>query len=172
MEWLTLMIFALFAGLVPVMWAFARALARMKRGQMLLARRVAFLEGVLRNVLAGADLEKAARELRKRRRRRYVVFQLVVEGDPPEPDEVEKAIVMQVRRLAGDVSLALGNIQLVYYDKSRKVGIIRATNDTKHVVLAALGLVRSVGGRRAVAIPLSTHGTIKRARRAAAAAQW
>jgi ribonuclease P/MRP protein subunit POP5 len=172
MEWLALVTAALFAGLVLVTWAFARAVAKMKRGQLLLARRVAVLEGILRKVLAGADIEKAARELRKRRRRRYVVFQLVVEGDPPEPNEVERAIVMQVRRLAGDVSLALGNIQLVYYDKSRKVGIIRATSDTKHVVLAALGLIRSVGGRRAVAIPLSTHGTIKRARRAAAAAHW
>ena len=71
-----------------------------------------------------------------------------------------------MRRLAGALGLAEANVSLVYYDPEKPAGIVRATNTTKYVVLAALAMVRRVDGRRALIVPVRTAGTIKRAKRA------
>ena len=64
------------------------------------------------------------------------------------------------------LGLAEANVSLAYYDPSRMVGIVRTTNTAKHVVLAALGMVRRVAGKRVLIVPVRTTGTIKRAKRA------
>ncbi|KSW11429.1 hypothetical protein CF15_00795 [Pyrodictium occultum] len=120
--------------------------------------------------LQSMEAEEFLERLRRKRRRRYIAFYIVYEGDePPSPEEVEQAVKRAVERLAGQLTVALSRLQLVYYDPERAAGVLRASHDTKYLVLAALGLVRRVGGRRAVIIPVRTSGTIKRAKQALAA---
>jgi len=119
--------------------------------------------------LQSVEAEKLLQLLRRRRRRRYIVFYVVYEGDSPPPqEEVEKAIVRAVERLAGQLTVAAARLQLVYYDPTRGAGILRATHDTKYLVLAGMALVRMIAGKRAVFIPVRTTGTIKAARKALA----
>jgi ribonuclease P/MRP protein subunit POP5 len=125
------------------------------------------IKRALSSALASLEAERALELLRRRRRRRYIAFYLIYEGDtPPSPEEVERAILRAVERLAGQLAVANSRLQLVYYDPVRAVGIVRATNDTKYIVLAGMGLVRMIGGKRVMVIPVRTSGTIKRARKA------
>ncbi len=137
-----------------------KALEKVVRQNKLVARAVLA-------ALRSSEAEDFLAKLRAKRRRRYIAFYIVYEGEePPSPQEVEKAILRAVERLGGQLSVALGRVQLVYYDPERAAGIIRCTHDTKYVVLAAMGLVRRIGRRRAVIVPVRTSGTIKRAKRA------
>ncbi|NOZ88399.1 MAG: hypothetical protein GXO15_00550 [Crenarchaeota archaeon] len=132
-----------------------------------LAAGLGFVRAALSKALESLEAEEALERLRRRRRRRYIVFRVVTEdGQPPAPEELEKAILRSLERLGGQLAVALGRVQLVYYHSERMAGIVRASHDTKYLVLAALGLVRRVGGRRALLIPLKTTGTIRRAKRA------
>lgn len=144
-----------------------------------LEKRLNSLAGEMGRVLEAAgyalqsiDAEEFLEKLRRRRRRRYIAFIVVYEGEqPPSPQEVERAIIRAAERLAGQLTVALARLQLVYYDPERAAGILRASHDTKYLVLAALGLVRRIGDKRAVIIPVRTSGTIKRAKRALAVAR-
>ncbi len=108
-------------------------------------------------------LEKAS----KKPRRRYIAFYIVTEdGKAPDPRELERSIRESLERLAGLIGVAESNISLVYYDPEKPAGIIRATNTTKYLVLAALGLTRRVGRKRVLLVPVRTAGTIKRAKKA------
>lgn len=131
------------------------------------ASRQALVEKALAHALASVEAEDALEKLARRRRRRYIAFYIVAEEGPPmDPRDVEKAILSQLERLGGQLAVALGRVQLVYYHPDRMAGIIRASHDTKYLVLAAMGLVRRIAGRRALIIPVRTTGTIKRAKKA------
>jgi len=128
--------------------------------------RLGVLERALARALESYEAEDALEKLRRRRRRRYIAFYVVTEdGEPPPPEEVEKAVIRAVERLAGELAVAKARLQLVYYQPERGAGIIRANHETKYLVLAAMGLVRRVAGRRALLIPVRTTGTIKTAKR-------
>jgi ribonuclease P/MRP protein subunit POP5 len=130
---------------------------------------VRLVKRALGAALQSVEAERLLELLRRRRRRRYIVFHVIYEGEePPPPEEVEKAIIRAVERLAGQLTVAAARLQLVYYDPTRGVGILRATHDTKYLVLAGMALVRMVAGRRAVLIPIRTTGTIKAAKKALA----
>ena len=124
------------------------------------------LKRALAAALASLEAETALERVRRKRRRRYIVFHLVSEDGYPPPEDVEKAILQAVEKLAGQLTVALGRVQLVYYHPDIGAGIIAASHDTKYVVLAALGLVRRINGKRVVVVPVRTTGTIKRAKRA------
>ncbi len=126
----------------------------------LVSRALAELATSARSIRA---LERAARKPR----RRYIAFYLVTEdAKPPSPESLERAVRKSVERLAGLLGLAEANVALAYYDPERMAGIVRTTNTAKYVVLAALGMVRRIDGKRAMIIPVRTTGTIKRAKRA------
>jgi len=119
------------------------------------------------SALASYEAEKALEKLRRKRRRRYIAFIVVVEsGKPPEPQAIEKAILDAVKRVGGEIAAADARPRLVYYDPLRGLGIISASHTTKYIVLAALGVVRRVNGKRVLIIPVRTTGTIKRAKKA------
>ena len=121
----------------------------------------------LGRALESVEAEDALERLRRRRRRRYIVFRLVTEdGSSPPPDEVERALLRSLERLGGQLAVALGRVQLVYYNPDLMAGIVRASHDTKYLVLAAMGMVRRVAGKRALMVPVRTTGTIKRAKQA------
>jgi len=119
------------------------------------------------SALASYEAEKALEKLRRKRRRRYIAFIVVVEsGKPPEPQEIEKAILDAVKKVGGEIMVADARPRLVYYDPLRGLGVISASHTTKYIVLAALGIVRRVGRRKVLVIPIRTTGTIKRAKKA------
>jgi ribonuclease P/MRP protein subunit POP5 len=117
--------------------------------------------------LQSLEAEEFLRRLRAKRRRRYIAFYIAYEGsEPPSPQDVEKALLRAVERLGGQIAVALGGVQLVYYDPEKAAGIVRCTHDTKYIVLAAMGLVRRIGQQKAIIVPVRTTGTIKRAKKA------
>ncbi len=139
--------------------AIEERLERLEAAQRLLDKAVAA-------ALASSEAEDMLEKLRRRRRRRYIVFYVVTEdGRPPPPEEVEKAILKATERLAGQLTVALARLQLVYYHPDTGAGILRASHDTKHLVLAAMALVRRIGGSRAILVPVRTTGTIRTAKR-------
>ncbi|ABM80416.1 Rpp14/Pop5 family protein [Hyperthermus butylicus] len=157
------------SGLTGALGEFRARLGELEESFNNVLRELGFVSRSLSTALQSIEAEDALERLRRRRRRRYIAFYVVYEGDsPPQAEEVEKAIVRAVERLAGQLTVALARLQLVYYDHVRGAGIVRATNDTKYVVLAAMGLVRSIGGRRVLLVPVRTTGTIKRAKKALA----
>lgn len=132
-----------------------------------LGARLRVLEKAVAKALESYEAEDMLEKLRRRRRRRYIVFRVVTEdGSSPPPEEVEKAVLRAVERLGGQLAAAMARVQLVYYHPEQAAGIIRASHDTKYLVLAALGLVRSIGGHRALIIPVRTAGTIRSAKKA------
>lgn len=131
------------------------------------AKQYSVIARAVSSALASYEAEKALEKLRRKRRRRYIAFVVVVEsGKPPEPQEMEKAILSAIRRIGGEIVVADARPRLVYYDPLRGLGIISASHTTKYIVLAALGAIRRVGGRKALVIPIRTTGTIKRAKKA------
>lgn len=130
------------------------------------ARRLSLLEKAVAKALESYMAEDVLEKLRRKRRRRYIVFYVVTEdGSAPAPEEVEKALLRALERLAGQLAVAASRAQLVYYVPEKAAGILRASHETKYLVLAAMGLVRRVGDRRALIVPVRTTGTIKTAKR-------
>lgn len=129
-------------------------------------KKIRQIEKALSLALESKEAERLIEFLKRKRRRRYIVFQVITEdGQPVNPNELEKAIVRSVTRLAGDLTVAKGRIRLVYYHPDKMLGILAATHDTKYLVIASMALARRVGERRVLLIPLKTTGTIKRAKK-------
>ncbi len=120
-------------------------------------------------VTAAAARERLLVRLRRRIKRkpskRYIVFEVV--GGPVEPKDLEDAIREAFARLFGEPALGVSMLRLVEYHDDRMVGILRVRREYKYHALAALGLVRSISGRRVLLVPVLTSGTLKRARRRA-----
>lgn len=154
------------AYLALKLWKTSRQLEEYTKTLALQQKRLSFIEKVLGKALESVEAEKALKLLKRRRRKRYIVFQLVTEdGKPVDPNELEKAIVEAVAKLSGDLTVAMGRIRIVYYHPDKMMGILAATHDTKYPVIASMALVRQVGGRRVLLIPLKTTGTIRRAKK-------
>jgi len=99
----------------------------------------------------------------RKRGRRYVVFE-VLGTEPVGFEELKGAIEGTVRRVYGELGSAMFGVKLIEYDEVRRRGVLRVRRDFKLYALAVLGLVRSSNGRRLLLIPLSTTGSLKRAR--------
>ncbi|MET1101405.1 MAG: Rpp14/Pop5 family protein [Pyrodictiaceae archaeon] len=117
----------------------------------------------LAKALESSEADEVLRRLRRKARRRYIVF-VVLSEEKYSPETLSKAIEEKVKELGGLLGAAEANVQLVYYDLKRDVGILRTNYHAKHLVLAALSLVRRIGSNRVMVIPLATTGTIKRAK--------
>ncbi len=144
-----------------------RALKHAERLTSDLWRRVEFLERVIGKALEAIDEIDEARRLKRRRRRRYIAALIVYEGRlPPDPREAAKSIEEALRRLGGELGVAEARPTIVYYDPVRGAMVVRTNHLAVNLVLAALALVRQIGGAKARIIPLRTTGTIRSARRA------
>ncbi len=109
-------------------------------------------------------VKAAVARLSQRPRRRYIVFEVMSEGDLDEPD-LARAIASTARRVLGEAGYVESGIRLILYNKSSSRGILRVNHTYKYRVLGVLGLVRKVKGYRVVIIPLGVTGSVKRARR-------
>ncbi len=133
-----------------------------------LAVRVARLESRLNLLFSAASrserLARSLARLKAKPRKRYIVFE-VVSAERIAGDDVERAVSEAVRRLFGVVGEIDSWIRLVEYDEESRRGILRVRNTYKYHALAVLGTIRRIGGVRVMIVPLSTHGTIKSARK-------
>ncbi len=109
-------------------------------------------------------VKSAVARLSQRPRRRYIVFEVMSEGDLDEPD-LARAIATTARRVLGEAGYVESGIRLILYNKSSNRGILRVNHTYKYRVLGVLGLVRRVRGRKVMIIPLGVTGSVKRARR-------
>ena len=123
------------------------------------------VEAITAAALRERLLVRLRRRIRRKPSKRYIVFEVV--GGPVEPGELENAIRGAFARLFGEPALGVSMLRLVEYHDDRMIGILRVRREYKYHALAALGLVRSVSGRRVLLVPLLTSGTLKRARRRA-----
>ena len=130
-------------------------------------RSVAEVRGVIGRALEVLEDIEEARLLKRRRRRRYVAALILYEGRlPVDPRLAQRAVEEAVARLGGELLLADARPLVVYYDPVRGALIVRTNHLAVDAVIAALLLVRKVGGARVRIVPLRTAGTLSSAKRA------
>jgi len=102
--------------------------------------------------------------VKKRVRKRYVVFEVVTSSEVSEED-VRAAIEDSFKRLFGEVGYAGAEPKLIFYDKVARRGIVRVRSTGLQNLMAALSVIRKVGSAEAMVVPLRTSGTIRKARK-------
>ncbi|MEB3765698.1 MAG: hypothetical protein GSR77_06000 [Desulfurococcales archaeon] len=111
-------------------------------------------------------LERKLSELAERPRKRYVVFEIVAGQDLSEAD-IRRSLYELARDVLGESGFIKSGFQLVYFNNTTNRGIIRVREPYKLKALGVLGLLREISGVQVLATPLSTSGTIKRAKKIA-----
>jgi len=102
--------------------------------------------------------------VKKRVRRRYVVFEVVTSSEVSEED-VRAAIDGSFKRLFGEVGYTSVEPKLIFYDKIARRGILRVRSTGLQSLMAALSVIRKVGSAEAMVVPLRVSGTIRKARK-------
>lgn len=96
--------------------------------------------------------------------RRYVVFE-VLGTEPISFDELREIVESTARRVYGEITASMMGVKLVEYDEVKRRGVVRVRRDYKYHALAILGMIRSVGSKKVMIVPLATTGSLKRAKR-------
>ncbi len=94
-------------------------------------------------------------------RKRYIVFRVLSDREL-DRNEVWSIIRRAASRLYGESFLSDSMLDLVYYEKSRRAGVLRTTNSYKDHVIGLLGLAGK--GTGVVITPVKTAGTLRKAR--------
>lgn len=102
-------------------------------------------------------------EVVKKLRRRYVVFSAICE-DRVGFSELQEAVSSKFCELFSENMYYKASPQLVLFDENTQRGVYRVTHLYLDYLIAALGLVKSVRGRKCILVPLRTTGTLKKAR--------
>ncbi len=149
---------------------YARLASRLRRIEGRVARlggEVGELRGILGKALEALEDIDEARLLKRRRRRRYVAALIIYDGRlPVDPRVAQRAVEEAVARLGGEVLLADARPLVVHYDPVRGALIVRTNHLAVDAVIAALLLVKRIGGTRVRIVPLRTAGTLSSAKRA------
>lgn len=103
-------------------------------------------------------------ESKKKIRKRYIVIR-VISQDKITRKKLDKAIKDTIKDIIGVKGLADTNYTLIDYDEQLNLGIIRSNSKAYKILIGLLGMVRTVDNNiRVLIIPISTHGTIRKAR--------
>ena len=102
-------------------------------------------------------------ESKKKIKKRYIVIRVLSRGKITRK-ELDRAIRDTIKNIIGVKGLADTSYTLVDYDEQLGLGIIRSNNRMYKVVIGLLGMVRTINNTRVLVIPISTHGTIRKAR--------
>ncbi len=124
------------------------------------------LEAVLKALKSVEDyysVQLKIKEHKKKTRKRYIVFQ-VLHARGLSASTIEEELKNVLKKLYGEPFLREAMVSLVYYDPIRGKGIVRTKHTCKDRVIAGMGFLRSVDGRKIMVIPIRTAGTIKKAR--------
>lgn len=99
----------------------------------------------------------------KKLRKRYVVFTAICE-ERVELNELRDAVSSRFKELFSENVYYKASPQLVLFDENTQRGVYKVTHLYLDHFIAALGLVKSIGGKKCVVVPLRTTGTLKKAR--------
>ncbi|MCF2137243.1 MAG: hypothetical protein K9W43_08375 [Candidatus Thorarchaeota archaeon] len=94
-------------------------------------------------------------------RKRYVRFELVMEGDQVTDQQVVNAIRKNLMGLYGEIAVADSRVYLQDYDEETGQGVIQVNEQILERVLAAASLIYSIEATKISFIPKTTSGTIR-----------
>jgi len=119
------------------------------------------LSRLIQTIESGRQLALISKKAKKKRKKRYIVFQ-VATGNFSEED-VGKEIIRQLRALYGEKGLAESRAKLIMYNKRLGRGILRVSYEYRYKAIIALGMIRSINGVKTLVIPLRVTGSLNRA---------
>ena len=116
-----------------------------------------------RTILKVKSEKLRLKEVLRKPRKRYIVFQIVSEK-PLRLEEVKSLIDGLIKETFGLIGSGNINAKLISYDEQSMKGIIRCVHTYKDAVLFALALASIKTGDKINIIPLKTTGTLRKAR--------
>lgn len=100
----------------------------------------------------------------ERFKKRYVSFSLSVGGAAPPAAEARRIIHEHVLSVFGELGVSGLAFKLAEYDQKSGRGVIRCARDRVDEAIFAMALLSEVQGKQCRLEPLSTSGSVKRAR--------
>ena len=98
----------------------------------------------------------------KKERRRYVLFKIISDFNLNLNNrDLLNAIWQSIWRYFGMREAMKIGLWLQELDTTEGYGILKCSQDTKELIIAALTLVRELNGKTIIISPLKTSGTIK-----------
>ena len=101
-------------------------------------------------------------EAKKKIRKRYIVFE-VLGQENISMNELDNEIRRSIITLLGKKGIVEVGYKLIFYDESKCKGIIRSNNRGYKFLIGVLGLVRKIRDKNILIVPISIHGTLKKA---------
>ncbi len=101
--------------------------------------------------------------LSMRGKKRYILFQVSVEGIPKIPKgEFEKTLNQHLVQCFGTLGLPEHRVKLIVFDEKGGLGILRCAHTSKDSIISALILFSSFQGKKAVLRTRLTSGSLKK----------
>ena len=97
----------------------------------------------------------------KKDRKRYVLFQLFLQGSPVDDKQLIRAIRESLLSLYGEVSVADSRIYLNEYDPDTGIGIIQCNAASLAKVLTSASILGKIDDTHVSFAPKKTSGTLK-----------
>ena len=97
----------------------------------------------------------------KKGRKRYVLFQLLIQGAPLDEKQLIRAIRESLLSLYGEVSVADSRIYLNEFDITTGVGIIQCNAVSLSQVITSAALIGNIDDTYISFAPIKTSGTLK-----------
>ncbi len=102
------------------------------------------------------------------RRKRYLIFTLISNTDHSAKD-VESALVESMKKIFGDLGLAMSGFKFMFYDEEKNTGIVRCWHKYTDHVRASIMMIKELKGTPAMIYVRKMTGTFKKAKRIVAA---
>ncbi|MDP2666365.1 MAG: Rpp14/Pop5 family protein [Candidatus Diapherotrites archaeon] len=100
--------------------------------------------------------------LSRRGKKRYILFRVRVENiEKISRDDLAKTLHQHLLQCFGTLGLPPHRVKLISFNPHSGMGILRCAHSSKEALIAALVLVSSFAGKKAVLRTLQTSGTIK-----------
>ena len=97
----------------------------------------------------------------KKGRKRYVLFQLFIQGAPIDDKQLIRAIRESLLSLYGEVSVADSRIYLNEFDTTTGIGIIQCNAATLSQFITAASIIGNIADTHVSFAPMKTSGTLK-----------
>ncbi len=150
---LDILLFLVFSAIGFMFFALTYVLYRVLKLQVL----------ILKTRIKLSSERVAVRNVLRKPRKRYVVFQVVSEK-PVKKEDVEKVFHETFKELFGILGEGESNPKLVFYDEVSMRGIVRFVHIQKSKVFFTFAMVSEVSKGKLGFIPLKTTGTLRRAK--------
>ncbi|MHA1771124.1 MAG: Rpp14/Pop5 family protein [Candidatus Thorarchaeota archaeon] len=94
-------------------------------------------------------------------RKRYVLFELVMQGSQVTEQQLVNAIRKNLMGLYGEITVADSRVYLQDYNEETGQGVIQVNEQLLEKVLAAASLIHTIESTKISFIPKRTSGTIR-----------